>query len=58
MFLFIYFKCLILIITFPCRNLTFCNIVNMEEKMTYTPHPEDLSKVGELFVHMNDFVES
>jgi len=26
------------------RNLTFCNIVNMEEKMTYTPHPEDLSK--------------
>jgi len=26
------------------RNLTFCNIVNMEEKMTYTPHPEDVSK--------------
>jgi hypothetical protein len=26
------------------RNLTFCNFVNMEEKMTYTPHPEDRAK--------------
>jgi len=23
------------------KNLTFCNIVSMEEKMTYTPSPED-----------------
>jgi PRELI-like family len=27
------------------RNLTFCNFVNMEEKMTYTPHPDDVTKV-------------
>jgi len=23
------------------RNLSFCNVVTMEEKMTYRPHPED-----------------
>lgn len=26
------------------KNLTFCNVVNMEEKMTYRPHPEDREK--------------
>jgi len=26
------------------RNLTFCNFVAMEEKMSYTPHPEDKDK--------------
>lgn len=26
------------------RNLTFCNFVAMEEKMSYTPHPEDQDK--------------
>ena len=23
------------------KNMSFCNVVNMEEKMTYTPDPED-----------------
>merc|ERR1712198_35353 len=26
------------------HNLSFCNVVNMQEKMTYRPHPEDKSK--------------
>jgi len=26
------------------RNMTFCNFVNMEEKMTYTPDPADANK--------------
>ena len=26
------------------KNMSFCNFVNMEEKMTYTPDPEDSSR--------------
>merc|ERR1719300_651098 len=25
-------------------NMSFCNVVNMEEKMTYTPDPEDSNR--------------
>merc|ERR1712184_40163 len=26
------------------KNMSFCNVVNMEEKMTYTPDPEDSNR--------------
>jgi len=32
------------VMTMHSRNLTFCNIVNMDEKMTYRPHPEEADK--------------
>lgn len=30
--------------TLKTKNLTFCNIVTIDEKLVYSPHPEDSTK--------------